>query len=163
MISGDFDHPVTGLNAFKAEDRPPVNIVFQTYHLMVTIGFLIIGITLLGLFFWWRGTLFNRKWYLNLLVVSVLLPQAANQLGWFSAEIGRQPWIVYGLLRTSEALSKSVAANQILFSLILFFIIYLLLFVLFIFLLNEKIKKGPEEMDSSSSVYTQQKQIFKPN
>jgi cytochrome d ubiquinol oxidase subunit I len=78
------------------------------------------------------------------MVVSVLGPQFANQLGWFSAEVGRQPWIVYKLLRTSDALSKVVAADAVLSSLILFTLIYALLFALFIFLLNEKIHHGPE-------------------
>lgn len=76
---------------------------------------------------------------------SVLLPQIANQVGWYTAEIGRQPWIVYGYLRTSEGLSKAVSAGQILFSLILFGLIYALLFFLFIYLLDQKIKHGPEE------------------
>lgn len=160
LISGDFDHPVTGLSAFKEDDRPPVNIVFQSYHLMVAIGFTLIGISLLGLIFWWRDRLFKMKWFLYVMVFSVLLPQAANQLGWISAEVGRQPWIVYGLLRTSEALSKVVEANQIWFSLVLFIIIYLLLFVLFIYLLNEKIKTGPDHFDDTSAVYGQQKGIL---
>jgi cytochrome d ubiquinol oxidase subunit I len=75
----------------------------------------------------------------------VLGPQIANQAGWFAAEVGRQPWIVYGLLRTSDALSKAVTANQVLASLIMFGLIYALLFVLFLYLLNEKIQHGPEE------------------
>jgi cytochrome d ubiquinol oxidase subunit I len=84
-------------------------------------------------------------------VFSVLLPQIANQIGWITAEVGRQPWIVYGLLRTSEGLSKAVEAGQVLFSLILFMLIYLGLFILFIYLLNEKIKHGPEDVDSIPS------------
>jgi cytochrome d ubiquinol oxidase subunit I len=160
LISGDADYLVSGLNSFKPEDRPPVNFVFQTYHLMVAIGFTLIGISLLGLFLWWRKKLFSNKWYLYILIVSVLLPQAANQLGWISAEVGRQPWIVYGLLRTSDGLSKAVEAGQIWFSLILFLVIYSLLFVLFIYLLNEKIKKGPEHADETTEMYPQQKHIF---
>jgi cytochrome d ubiquinol oxidase subunit I len=152
------EHPITGLNAFKPEDRPPVNIVFQTYHLMVAIGFTLIGISLIGLFLLWQGKLFSYKWFLNILAFSVLLPQAANQLGWISAEVGRQPWIVYGLLRTSDALSKAVNADQVLFSLIMFVLIYTLLFVLFLYLLNEKIKKGPDHSEETSSVYYQKKQ-----
>jgi cytochrome bd ubiquinol oxidase subunit I len=76
---------------------------------------------------------------------SVLLPQIANQTGWFAAEMGRQPWIVYGHLRTSEGFSQEVSANQILFSLILFLIIYSLLFILFLYSMNKKIKHGPYE------------------
>jgi cytochrome d ubiquinol oxidase subunit I len=163
LISGDPNYPVKGLNYFPPKDRPPVNIVFQSYHFMVAIGFALIAISLSGIFFWWRRSLFRKKWYLYILVFSVLLPQIANQLGWISAEVGRQPWIVYNLLRTSDALSKVVDANQVLFSLILFLIIYLLLFILFIYLLNEKIKKGPEEIDESFMVYGQQKQILNSN
>ncbi len=151
LIGFDTNTKVTGLNSFKEEDRPPVNIVFQSYHLMVTIGFALIGISLLGVFFWWRGTLFKQRWMLWIFVFSVLLPQIANQIGWITAEVGRQPWIVYGLLRTSEGLSKSVEAGQVLFSLILFIIIYIGLFILFIYLLNEKIQHGPEDVDSIPS------------
>ena len=79
-----------------------------------------------------------------LFVWSVLLPQIANECGWFTAEMGRQPWVVYGLLKTSDALSKTVTANQVLFSLILFALVYALLLLLFLFLLNRKIQHGPE-------------------
>lgn len=151
LIGFDTNTKVTGLNSFKEEDRPPVNIVFQSYHLMVAIGFSLIGISLLGIFFWWRGTLFNQRWMLWIFVFSVLLPQIANQIGWITAEVGRQPWIVYGLLRTSEGLSKTVEAGQVWFSLILFTLIYIGLFILFIYLLNEKIQHGPEDVDSISS------------
>jgi cytochrome d ubiquinol oxidase subunit I len=160
LISGDFNYPVTGLNAFAPQDRPPVNLVFQSYHFMVAIGFTLIGISLLGLILWWRGHLFRARWYLYILVFSVLLPQMANQLGWISAEVGRQPWIVYQLLRTSDALSRVVSEGQIWLSLILFILIYAMLFLLFIYLLNEKIKHGPEPTDDSSSVYAMQKGIF---
>jgi cytochrome d ubiquinol oxidase subunit I len=151
LIGFDTNTKVTGLNSFKEEDRPPVNIVFQAYHLMVAIGFALIGISLLGIFFWWRGKLFKQRWMLWIFVFSVLLPQIANQIGWITAEVGRQPWIVYGLLRTSDGLSKAVEAGQVMFSLILFMLIYLGLFILFIYLLNEKIKHGPEDVDSIPS------------
>jgi cytochrome d ubiquinol oxidase subunit I len=151
LIGMDTNTKVIGLNSFKEEDRPPVNIVFQAYHLMVAIGFSLIAISLLGVFFWWRGTLFKQKWLMWIFVFSVLLPQIANQIGWITAEVGRQPWIVYGLLRTSEGLSKAVEAGQVWFSLILFTIIYAGLFILFIYLLNEKIQHGPEDVDSIPS------------
>ena len=75
----------------------------------------------------------------------MLLPQIANQMGWLTAEVGRQPWIVYGLLRTSNAASVSVEAGQVVLSLVFFGLIYFLLFALFIYLLNEKIQHGPDE------------------
>ncbi|MCX6158691.1 MAG: cytochrome ubiquinol oxidase subunit I [Ignavibacteriae bacterium] len=163
MIYGDFDKPVKGLNEFKPEDRPPVNLVFQSYHLMVVIGFTLIGLSLLSLLLLRKDALFKNKLFLKILVASVLLPQAANQLGWISAEVGRQPWIVYNLLRTKDALSKSVGSGEIVFSLILFTLIYALLFVLFIFLLDRKIKHGPDEEVEKDGVYSEQKVIFKNN
>jgi cytochrome d ubiquinol oxidase subunit I len=82
-----------------------------------------------------------------LLVLSVLGPQIANQAGWFAAEVGRQPWIVQGLLRTSEGLSVVVKANTVLAAILLFSGVYILLFAVFVYLLNHKIQHGPEEAD----------------
>ncbi len=158
LVYWDATRPLTGLNSFVPEDRPPVNPVFQSYHFMVATGMFLILLSILGIIFLINGTLFRKSWFLKIMVFSVLAPQFANQLGWFSAEVGRQPWIVYGLMRTSEGLSKTVTAGQTLFSLILFGLIYVLLFILFIFLLNRKIKHGPEETDDPSSTYSHQKQ-----
>tara|TARA_Y100000782_G_C10187692_1_gene267782 strand:- start:126 stop:1511 length:1386 start_codon:yes stop_codon:yes gene_type:complete len=150
LVHQDFEAPITGLNAFPKEDRPPaVNAVFQFYHIMVAIGMALIALSLLGVFFLWRGKLFEKRWLLYLFAISVILPQIGNQVGWFSAEMGRQPWVVYGLLRTSNALSQAVTANHVVFSLIMFFVVYALLFVLFIYLLNKKIKHGPYEEEEN--------------
>ncbi|SOE23020.1 cytochrome bd-I ubiquinol oxidase subunit 1 apoprotein [Spirosomataceae bacterium TFI 002] len=159
LIYGDFQKHVTGLDAFAKEDQPgQVNAVFQFYHLMVAIGMALILLTILGIYFWWKGSLFDKKWLLITFVFAAILPQLANQFGWFAAEMGRQPWVVYGLLRTSDAFSAVVTANQVLWSLIMFFIIYSILFVLFIYLLNKKIKTGPyNEQDDMEG--TLQKQI----
>nr|WP_294904806.1 cytochrome ubiquinol oxidase subunit I [uncultured Lacibacter sp.] len=157
LTHGSFSKPVTGLNAFPVEDRPKqVNAIFQFYHIMVACGMAMIGLTLLAAWLWRKNKLFETKWLMWIFVFSVLLPQIANQAGWFAAEMGRQPWVVYGLLRTSDALSKTVTANQVLFSLILFTVVYLLLLLLFLYLLNKKIKHGPvsvhvqEELEESS-------------
>lgn len=154
LVHQDPKEPIIGLDQFAEEDRPPVNIVFQTYHIMITIGMLLIAIALYAAFLLWRKKLFDTKWFLRLSVIAVILPQIGNQVGWYTAEIGRQPWIVWGLLRTSDALSKAVDANQILFSMILFTLIYALLFVLFLFLLDRKIKHGPDEADEIESEYS---------
>jgi cytochrome d ubiquinol oxidase subunit I len=143
LVHGDAAKPVTGLRAFPPQDRPPVNPVFQAYHAMIGIGMGLIGLSLLGAFLWWRGSLFETRWLLRVFVAAVLGPQMANQLGWFTAEVGRQPWIVYGLMRTADAGSPSVTSGQILASLGLFLLIYLALFILFIFLLDQKIRHGP--------------------
>jgi len=161
LVYGDSQKPLKGLNEFKPEDRPPVNIVFQSYHLMVAIGFTLIGLSFFSLFLLRKDFLFKNKLILKILVISVLLPQFANQLGWISAEVGRQPWIVYNLLRTKDALSKSVGSGEIIFSLILFTLIYALLFFLFLFLLDRKIKHGPDDLSEKDGVYSEQKAIFK--
>lgn len=144
LLHGDFKEPVKGLNAFPEEERPgAVNAVFQFYHIMVAIGMFLIALSLYAGWLWWRGKLFDKPWLLWVFVWAVILPQVANQTGWFAAEMGRQPWVVYGLLRTSDALSKAVTANQVLFSLILFFLIYTLLLALFLYMMNKKIQHGP--------------------
>ena len=84
---------------------------------------------------------------------AVLLPQIANQAGWFAAEMGRQPWVVYKLLRISDAFSANVSANQVLSSIIMFGFVYLLLFLLFVYMLNKKIQHGPEELDEKEAMY----------
>jgi cytochrome d ubiquinol oxidase subunit I len=158
LVEYDFDAPITGLNAFPEEDRPgQVNAVFQFYHLMIIIGMTLIGLTLFASFLWWRGKLFEQRWLMVVFVFAALLPQIANQVGWFAAEMGRQPWVVYGLLRTSDAFSQSVSANQIMFSLILFMLVYALLFVLFVYLLDRKIKQGPyDESDEDDRPLTKE-------
>jgi hypothetical protein len=112
---------------------------------MIAIGMGLIGLSLLSALLCLRGSLWKNTVVLRLLVIAVLGPQLANQLGWFSAEMGRQPWVVYHLLRTSDALSKAVKANQVLGSLIMFGLVYTLLLALFVFLLDQRIKEGPVE------------------
>jgi len=143
MVHGDAEKPVTGLESFAPEDRPPVNVVFQTYHAMIAIGMGLIALSVIGVFMLWRKKLFDQRWLLSIYVIAVIAPQAGNQLGWFSAEVGRQPWIVYNLLRTEDAVSKAITAGHVLGSLIMFTVIYIFLFALFIFLLDNKIKTGP--------------------
>lgn len=155
MIHYDTAAPVTGLDQYPMEDRPgQVNAVFQFYHIMVAIGMFLIALTLYASFLLWRGKLYDKRWLLHIFVWSVLLPQIGNQVGWFAAEMGRQPWIVYKLLRTSDALSKSVTANQILFAIILFTVVYIILFALFIYLMNKKIVHGIDEHDTQEQLQT---------
>ena len=155
MIHYDTAAPVTRLDQYPVEDRPgQVNAVFQFYHIMVAIGMFLIALTLYASFLLWRGKLYDKRWLLHIFVWSVLLPQIGNQVGWFAAEMGRQPWIVYKLLRTSDALSKSVTANQILFAIILFTVIYIILFALFIYLMNKKIVHGIDDHDTQEQLQT---------
>ncbi|NMC62408.1 MAG: cytochrome ubiquinol oxidase subunit I, partial [SAR324 cluster bacterium] len=150
LIKGSFSAEIPALDQIPATDRPPLNISFYSYHLMAGLGFLFVGLSSLGLFYWYRGTLYEKRWLLWIFVFAVLGPILSNQAGWVAAEMGRQPWIVYGLLRTSDALSKAVSASQVLGSIIMFMFIYLLLFAIWIYLLNSKIMHGPEPIAPSS-------------
>jgi cytochrome d ubiquinol oxidase subunit I len=146
LLYGDLETPVPGLDQVRPEDRPPVVIPFLTYHVMVALGMLMLGLSWLGLLLLWRGSLFRRRWLLRVYVAAVLLPLVANQTGWVAAEVGRQPWIVQDLLRTSDAVSPAVPAAQILISLVLFGVIYGLLALVWIIVLDRKIRRqGPED------------------
>ena len=138
--------PSPGLDQIPQRDWPPVAMTFHSFHIMVWLGGLFVVLTLIGMYFLWRGTIFEKRWLLWTFVLAVPLPYVANQLGWITAEVGRQPWVVYGLLRTSDALSKAVVANQVLGSIIMFIVIYALLFVVWVFVLDSKIKHGPDEI-----------------
>lgn len=150
MTSGDFNSEIKGLETIPPQDWPNVKVVFQTYRLMIGMWFAMLLSALIAVYLWWKKSLSNTRWALRLLVVSVIFPQIANQAGWMSAEMGRYPWIVQGLLRISEGLSKSVSANQILGSIIMFGFVYLFLFLLFIYLLNEKFVHGPTDIKDST-------------
>lgn len=145
LVHDDTSAPVTGLSEFPREDWPPLVIPFLTYHLMVGLGFFFIGLTLLGLFAWWRGTLFTTRWLLWTFVAAVIGPFVANQAGWVAAEVGRQPWVVYGLLRTKDAVSKSLAGSHVMASIVLFSLVYVLLFAVWLYVLDHKIRSGPDD------------------
>ena len=150
LVHGDTKGTVKGLNEFPKEDWPAVNGVFQSYHLMVSLGMLFIGATGLSLVLLARKKLFNPSWswLIKAYIPAVALPVIANQLGWISAERGRQPWIVQGLLRTSEGISKSIVATEVLISLVLFVLVYILLFFVWLYVLDREIKHGPEHLSS---------------
>lgn len=143
MIGGSRDTFVKGLDDIPVDERPPVQAVFQLYHAMVAVGMTLIALACGGALLAWRGVLFRSRPLLWVMVLAVLLPQLANQLGWAAAEVGRQPWIVYGLMRTADAVSPTLAPGQVLMSLVLFTVIYIALFVVFIVLLDQKIRQGP--------------------
>lgn len=146
--------PVTGLDQIPRDEWPNVPFVFQTYHIMVTMWFIMFLIAFLGLWYWKRGTLEKKTGLLWSMVYAVILPHIAQQCGWISAEVGRQPWIVWKILRTSEGVSTNIVPAQVFGSITMFVAIYILLFSLFLFLLDRKIKHGPEEMrPADDSIY----------
>ncbi|MCY3019949.1 MAG: cytochrome ubiquinol oxidase subunit I, partial [Planctomycetota bacterium] len=145
LVHHDSEKPVTGLDQFPVADRPPVGITFQSYHIMVALGLFFIVLTLAGLYFHWRGTLYGKRWLLWVFVVAVIGPVAANQLGWVAAEVGRQPWVVYNLLRTRDAVSRAITADQVWGSIAMFCVLYGLLFFVWLYVVDHKIRRGPEE------------------
>jgi cytochrome bd ubiquinol oxidase subunit I len=127
---------------------PNVPVVFQTYHLMISIGVALVGVVLLACVLWRSGKLWDAeskyvRAFLWLLVLTPVLSEIATQAGWYTAEMGRQPWVVYEVLKTGDAASAAVKAPQVLSSIILFSVVYLLLGVLFFGLLIRMIRKGP--------------------
>jgi cytochrome d ubiquinol oxidase subunit I len=140
---------VEGLRSFAPEPIPPVNLVFQTYHAMVGLGFLFVPIALLAAaLFFWKRRLYETRWMLWILVATVFLATAAITAGWWTAEIGRQPWIVYNVLETANAGSPVLAGTDVLLSLVMFILLYAILFALFLYLLNAKIQAGPEPLEA---------------
>jgi len=143
MAFGDINAPIRGITDFPPENRPPLWLTFVSFHNMVVLGLYFIAAMAWGTWQLRRGRLYEGRRFLMLLIVSIPLPLAACQLGWMAAEVGRQPWIVYGLLRTSDAVSTSVPAGDVLFSLILFALLYVLLGCLYVYLLVREIRHGP--------------------
>jgi len=144
LVYGNPSKPVAGLDQFPEEDWPPVPIPFAAFHIMVALGGYFVGITALGLFFLWRKTLFQQRWLLWIFVFSVIGPFVANEVGWVAAEVGRQPWVVYGLLRTKDAVSQSLPGQHVLASIIAFSFVYVLLFMVWLSVLHSKITHGPD-------------------
>jgi cytochrome bd ubiquinol oxidase subunit I len=135
---------VKGLKEFPPELRPPVMPTYLSFRAMVGLGTFFILASLLAVFFSRRKNLENQRWFLTLLVFSIPLPYLANQFGWLVAEVGRQPWIVYGVLKTADSVSKAVSAPQVLMSLVGFVILYTGLGVIDIYLLTKYAKAGPD-------------------
>jgi cytochrome d ubiquinol oxidase subunit I len=147
LAHGDPQATVTGLTAFPPEQYPPINLVFQVYHVMINLGMLYILVGLLGAaLFFWKRKVFELRWVLWVFVITVFLTLVSTIAGWWTAEIGRQPWIVYGLLPTALATSPTVSATDVTISLIMFVVLYAILFVVFLFLLNNKIQHGPDPL-----------------
>jgi cytochrome d ubiquinol oxidase subunit I len=134
---------VKGLNDFPRDRWPPLHMSFYPFHLMVALGMYFIALTGAGMLLLWRRRLFEFRPFLWAALVSIPLPVIANELGWIAAEVGRQPWIVYGEMLTRDAISVNVPAGHILASMVLFGLVYTLLLVVWIFLTRRKLLGGP--------------------
>jgi cytochrome d ubiquinol oxidase subunit I len=153
LIYGTTRAEVTGLDQFPTDQWPtPFALLFYAYHIMAGLGTYFVSLMALSALMLWRGKLFHSRWMLWPLLLSCPLPYIANTAGWMTAEIGRQPWIVYGLVRTSEGYSSHVSAGNTLFTLLGFMGMYTILSILFIVLVYRTIDKGPGT--AASAVHT---------
>jgi cytochrome d ubiquinol oxidase subunit I len=135
---------VKGLDAFPRTDWPDnLPLLYYSYHIMAGLGTIFVAVMGLALLWLWRGRLYTANWLLWLLLVSAPFPYIATTAGWMTAELGRQPWLVYGLQRTADGASPLVHSGNALFTLLGFLGLYLLLGILFLFLFVETIRHGP--------------------
>ncbi len=147
FVGGTFDTEVQGLKDFPREDRPPVAMSFWSFHLMFYSGLWMALVAFIGLILWLLKKLTAHKAFLWAAAITVPIPFFANEVGWIAAEVGRQPWVVYNELRTSDAVSAAVSGGQVMASIIMFSMIYTLLFGLWIYLLRKQFKKGPDPVE----------------
>ncbi len=140
----DGDSEVKGLKDFPKELRPPVMPTYLSFRAMVGLGTYFILASLVAVFLSYRKNLEDYRWFLTILLFSIPLPYIANQLGWIVAEMGRQPWIVYGVLKTAAGVSKNISAAQVWVSLLGFTALYSCLGIIDIYLLTKYAKKGPD-------------------
>ncbi len=144
LAYGNFQANVKGLSAYPRDLRPPVEVTYYAYHIMVGLGTIFLALGLLGIALWTMKRLRTARWYLWLLMLIMPFPYIANEAGWVTTEVGRQPWIVYGLIRTADATSANVAAGETIFTTLGFAGMYFLLGLLFMLLILREIAAGPE-------------------
>jgi cytochrome d ubiquinol oxidase subunit I len=135
---------VDGLDHFPQSDWPDnIPLLYFSYHIMVGLGTLFIAIQVLAAFLLLRGKLYGSRWMLWTLMLTLPFPFIANTAGWITAEVGRQPWLIYGLMRTKAGVSPQVSAANAWFTLLGFLGLYTVLGMLFLFLVYREIDQGP--------------------
>ncbi len=143
---------VKGLNEFPRDQWPDnIPLLYFSYHIMVGLGTIFILIMMAALVLLWRRKLFNARWMLWIVMLSFPFPYIANTAGWITAEVGRQPWLVYGLMRTQEGFSSNVSAGNGLFTLLGFMGMYTVLSILFIILIWREVGHGPSELSEEAA------------
>jgi cytochrome bd ubiquinol oxidase subunit I len=150
----NFNAEVKGLDAYPKEDWPQnIPLLYYSYRIMVGLGTIFVAVMLIAAFLLWRGKLFRFKPMLWVLMLMLPFPYIANTAGWMTAELGRQPWLIYGLLRTSEGYSKMVTAGNGMFTLLGFMGMYTVCSILFLFLIRREIEQGPEPVAVGEPLY----------
>ena len=146
LVYRNWNIEMKGLDAFPKDQWPDnIPLLYYSYHIMVGLGTIFMAIMIICALLLWRGKLFSSRWMLWILMLSFPFPYIANTAGWMTAEIGRQPWLIYGVMRTIDGYSKSVSAANGWFTLLGFMGMYTLLSILFLFLILRELNHGPEE------------------
>jgi cytochrome d ubiquinol oxidase subunit I len=153
ILTHSLNGQIQGLKEFKPEDRPPVAIPFFAFRIMVGIGFLMLAVVVAS---WWlrlRRRLFDSPWFSWLCMAMGPLGFVAVLAGWTTTEVGRQPWTVYGLLRTADSTSPSLTGRDVLISLFAYVVVYLIIYPSAVFIAARLVRKGPAvEPDSDAAV-----------
>lgn len=150
LAYGNFHATVDGLNAYARDLWPPVELTYYCYHIMVGLGTIFIAEMAIGLFLLWRRKLHSSRWFLWVLMLTIPFPYIANEAGWVVTEVGRQPWLVYGLMKTAAGTSLNVAAGETIFTTMGFAGIYAMLAILFLFLVARIIGRGPAGQETTA-------------
>jgi cytochrome d ubiquinol oxidase subunit I len=139
---------VKGLDAFPRENWPDnIPLLYYSYHIMVGLGTMFIAVTALAAVLLLKKKLFRSRWMLWILMLAFPFPYIANTTGWMTAELGRQPWLIYNVLRTADGISESVSAGNSLFTLLGFMGMYALLGLLFLFMVLREMNHGPGQVE----------------
>lgn len=150
LIYGTTRAEVKGLDQVPKENWPTnIPLLYFSYHVMAGLGTLFVAVMALSAFLLWRRKLYDQRWALWILMLSVPFPFIANTAGWLTAEVGRQPWLVYGLLRTEQGFSRNVVAANALFTLLGFMGLYAFLTIFYLFLLQRQFQEGPGHRDAT--------------
>jgi cytochrome d ubiquinol oxidase subunit I len=154
IASGTWDSREVGLDAFPLEDRPPVIIPFFTFRIMVGMGLIMLAVSWLGVLLQWRGRLESTRWFLWAAYLSFPSGFIAVLAGWFTAEVGRQPWVVYGLLRTKDAITPSLTTRDVVLSLTAYVAVYAVIYAFGFHYIYRLLRDGPADAATPANVPT---------
>jgi cytochrome d ubiquinol oxidase subunit I len=154
IASGTWDSREVGLDAFPLEDRPPVIIPFFTFRIMVGMGLIMLAVSWLGVLLQWRGRLESARWFLWAAFLSFPSGFIAVLAGWFTAEVGRQPWVVYGLLRTKDAITPSLTTRDVVLSLTAYVAVYAVIYAFGFHYIYRLLRDGPADAATPANVPT---------
>ena len=147
LDSWDFNSKVDGLEEYPVNEWPPVNVIFLTFHLMVLAGFILLALSAAAAYLFVKKKVFDSKWFLRFIIFCVPLPYLAVELGWISTEIGRQPWMIYKILKTIDSTSLTVNPFKLITTLSLLTLIYIVISIVFFAIIKKLIQTGPVDKE----------------